>query len=76
MEGKLSRKKLVDLVSKIMNSEGTEEEIHQWVNTLRANVPHPAVSDLIFYPERKLTAEEIVDEALSYQPIPLPGKKK
>ncbi len=40
-------------------------------------LPHPGVSDLIFYPKREMTAEEIVDEALAYKPIILgPGDGK
>jgi hypothetical protein len=39
---------------------------------LEDNVPHPEVSDLIFYTEEKLTPEEIVERALSYKPILLP----
>jgi Colicin immunity protein / pyocin immunity protein len=41
---------------------------------LEANVSHPQVSDLIFYPPAELrdaSAEQIVDEVLEYRPIAL-----
>ena len=70
----LSRQELIELVRKIINVEGTEEEIDEWEQELKANVPHPEVSGLIFYPEDEdVTPEEIVDEALSYKPIALGG---
>ncbi len=53
-----------------MTVEGTEEEIDEMINTLEANVLHPEVTDLIFYPEKEdVTPEEVVDQALAYKPI-------
>ena len=71
MVEKLTKKELVELVRKIAESEGTEEEIDQFIDVLEQNVPHPEVSDLIFYPEEEMTYEEIVEKALSYKPIQL-----
>ena len=67
-----SREELIALVRRIMNVEGSEEEIDGWMEELRASVPHPRVSDLIFHDVRGLSPAEIVDEALGYRPIPLP----
>ncbi len=56
-----------------MVAEGeTQEEADALVDLFVANGPHPEADDLIFYPPREMTAEEIVDEALAYQPIRLP----
>lgn len=63
---------LIELVRKIMEVEGTESEIDEMLVYLKQNVPHPEVSDLIFWDKRELTPEEIVEEALSYKPIILP----
>ena len=71
MESKLSRLELIELVEKIMKSKGTEEEIDNMIEELERNVPHPEVSDLIFWNEEGLTPEQIVDMALSYKPIQL-----
>ena len=71
MEKKLSRLELIELVDKIMKSKGTEEEIDNMIEELEKNVPHPEVSDLIFWNEEELTPEQIVDIALAYKPIQL-----
>ena len=69
----LSKAELVELVRKIANSEGTEAEIGTWLSLFESNVPHPAVSDLIFFPDKALTLQEIVEAAISYKPIQLSG---
>ena len=69
MTEKFTRNELIKLVRKISDAAGTEEEIDGWVNILEKNVPDPNVSDLIFYSEEEMSAEEIVDKALSYKPI-------
>lgn len=71
MSKKLKKEELIELVRKIMCAEGTEEEIDKWMDVLEANVPHPEVSDLIFYPKKEMSPEEIVEEALSYKQINL-----
>lgn len=66
---KLNREQLIELVQRIMNGEGSEDEQDEWLELLGQQVPHPEVSNLIFWDERELTAEQIVDEALNYRPI-------
>lgn len=72
MFNKLNREELIELVKQICEAEGTEEEIDSMIDLLEQNVPHPEVSDLIFWSNEELTAEEIVDRALNYKPIILP----
>ncbi len=67
MTNKLSREELIILVEKIINCEGTEEEIDQMIEIVEKNVPHPEVSDLIFWDEEDLSPEQIVDKALNYK---------
>lgn len=69
---RLSKMELVELVENIIRAEGTEEEIDEMINLLEKNVPHPEVSDLIFWNEKELTPVEIVEEALNYIAIILP----
>jgi hypothetical protein len=69
MSNKLTRNELITLVEKIMECNGNEAEMGEWIITLKDNVPHPAVSDLIFYSEKELTPEEVVDRALAYKPF-------
>ena len=63
----MKREELILLVKEIANVEWkTEKEIDDLIDILKRNVPHPEISDLIYYDE--LSAEEIVDAALSYRP--------
>ncbi|MGC4068451.1 MAG: bacteriocin immunity protein [Polyangiaceae bacterium] len=65
----MTRDELVGIVRRIMTAHGSEEQLDELLATLESNVPHPAVSDLIFYPPdgHDLTADEIVDQALQYR---------
>ncbi|MFI1539830.1 bacteriocin immunity protein [Streptomyces anandii] len=73
----MTHAELVVLVDRIMSGEGTEEEHAKLVRRLERNVPHPRVSDLIYWPRHAgfdkdgLTAEEVVEAALAYRPIAL-----
>lgn len=68
---KLTREELISLVNKIVECEGSEEEINKMIEVIEKNVPHPEVSDLIYWNEEELTSEQIVDKALKYKPIQL-----
>lgn len=64
------------LVTYLMSADGTDEEQDAAFKELEARVPHPRVSDLIFWPglegfDRELTPDEVVDVALAYRPIEL-----
>ena len=65
----LNKSELVTLVELIIHADGTEKEIDQMVYILKRNVPHPAVTDLIFWNKVPLTAEQVVEIALAYKPI-------
>ncbi|MBE9917911.1 hypothetical protein G8C92_28325 [Paenibacillus donghaensis] len=67
----LSKQELLELVEKIMQADGSEQEIDEMIDVLERNVPHPQVSDLIFWNEKELTPEEIIEEAMNYKPITL-----
>jgi hypothetical protein len=76
MADKLSKEQLVGLVERIINAEGTEKEINEWVELFACSVPDPEASDLIFWPSTRglgsnPSAEEIVEKALNYKPIHL-----
>jgi len=65
---------LVLLVRKIMNAEGTEQELDDMLTEVQKALPYAEVSNLIFWDERELTAEQIVEEALQARPIQLPSQ--
>jgi hypothetical protein len=65
----LTQTELIELVRKVMECEGSEEQIDEWIGVLKNNVPHPSISDLIFYPsdDVEYTPEKIVNIAVNYQ---------
>jgi hypothetical protein len=69
MGARLSKDQLIDLVGRLQRAKGTEAEMDAWLTVVERNVPDPAVVDLIYNADETLTAEEIVERALAYQPI-------
>lgn len=63
----MTREELIALVTKICNFEGTQEEVNNNLGVFIENVPHPTPGDIIFYNEKKLSPEEIVDISLNYE---------
>ena len=62
------------MVNKIKDPKTNEDDLNEWLVLLEQNVPHPEVSDLIFWPQNyglglNPTSEEIVEKALSYGSI-------
>ena len=68
---KLTREELINLVNKIVECEGSEEDIDEMIDMVKKNVPYPDISDLIYWNEEELTPEQIVDKALEYKPMQL-----
>lgn len=68
-EPRLNREQLIELTAQILTCEGTEAEIDHKLSQLVENVPHPEVTDLIYWSDEDYSAEQIVDIALSYKPI-------
>jgi hypothetical protein len=65
------RAELIDLVSRIVAGEGTEQQIDAWLDEFQSRVPHPAATDLIYHHATELSPDEVVDLALAYRPVPL-----
>ncbi|MFB6857427.1 hypothetical protein ACFCWV_33770 [Streptomyces sp. NPDC056341] len=66
-----TREELVEIVRRLLLADS---ESDYYLRLLEANVPHPRVSDLVFHPSdnvRGVSADQIVDEALTYRPIAL-----
>ncbi|MGG4129961.1 hypothetical protein ABEW19_16985 [Paenibacillus illinoisensis] len=63
---------LVEQVRKLMNAEGTEAELDDMLTELQQLLPYAEISNLIFWDDRDLTPEQIVEEALAARPIQLP----
>ena len=73
----LNRNEILELVRRICECDYTSEEEEQSILTkIRANIPSPDISDLIYKHVPELTPEEIVEKALSYKPIITPPPRK
>ncbi|QYX77429.1 e9imm peptide [Streptomyces akebiae] len=72
---KMSRAEAVALVRRIMEADyASDDEVADWLNRLDRALACPSghVSDLVFWPpERELSADEVVDQALSDRAIAL-----
>ncbi|SFB31135.1 hypothetical protein [Clostridium frigidicarnis] len=66
MDRKLSKE---ELVTKICNVYGNEEEIDNWIEILEKERGCPEIADYIYCDQDNLSPKEIVDKALSYKPI-------
>lgn len=64
-----TRDDLIRLVDHIMTTSGCVVDVDALLGKLEASVPHPNVSELIFNPPsgKRMTAEQIVDEAMSFK---------
>ncbi|WP_413796873.1 e9imm peptide [Streptomyces iranensis] len=71
----MSRAEAVALVQRIMDADYTSDgEADSWLDLLDRALVCPAghVTGLIFWPpDRELSADEVVDQALAYRPIAL-----
>lgn len=66
-----SRQELVQVVQQLIDAALPEDEEDRLLGELKGSVLYPRVSDLIYYSDPPLTAEEVVDQALAYRPIEL-----
>ncbi|MFD8094185.1 e9imm peptide [Streptomyces malaysiensis] len=71
----MSRAEGVALVQRIMQADyASDDEADGWLDRLDRALACPSghVSGLIFWPpERELSADEVVDQALAYRPFAL-----
>lgn len=68
----------MELTERIMRGDyADDEEAYALLDTLKRETGHPRVSDLIFWPHHEvpgrsdLSAEEVVERALSHRPFAL-----
>lgn len=73
----LAKDDVIILINRIKKAEdASEEEFLSWISSIEHYLGYSGISDLIFYHKPELTAEEIVEKALSYKPIVLSSSKK
>ena len=72
MDDSLNRDQLIALVRRLLQADvHDEEEQEQILDTLQEQLLDPRLSDYIFWPDREMTAEDIVDRARAHTPIRL-----
>jgi Suppressor of fused protein (SUFU) len=59
---------LIEKVQRIINVDGSDEELARLAAEINDNVPHPDILDLIYDDKQTQTAAEIVDAALRHRP--------
>ncbi len=66
----ITRDELAEVTERILD-DPAGPDCPCYLLILQANVPHPAIANLIFWPAAgtEPTAEEILDQALSHRPI-------
>lgn len=64
----MTKSELIEMTQRLYLHIDTEEEQDLMLKTLDKNVPHPAISDLIYWPpeNKELSPEEVIDIALEY----------
>lgn len=73
----MSRVEAITLVQRIMDADAgcaSDDEVAGWLDRLDRALACPSghVGDLIFWPpERALSADEVVDQAMAYRPVVL-----
>ena len=68
----LSRHDLLGLVRRIIDVDGSDDELAALAEVINAQVPHPDILELIYDDSESLSPEEIVDAAVSYRVAPIP----
>ncbi|MFE9767854.1 bacteriocin immunity protein [Streptomyces sp. NPDC005808] len=66
-----TRDELIQMVQQLIDATLPEDEEDALMEELKNSVLHPRVTDLIYYSDPELKAEEVVDQALTYRPIEL-----
>jgi len=59
----MTREELLKGVRTLERQQISEQERDRLILALTGVMPHACISDLIFYPERERSSEEIIDEA-------------
>jgi hypothetical protein len=62
---------LLEIITYLMDGHGSVSEQSYWLEFLDRNLPHPAISNLIYRRFNELTPAQILAEAQAYKPIQL-----
>lgn len=60
----LDKKQVVEIISKLLEGEGTDIEQEEWVNRIRENVPFwEKIINFTFWSDEEMSANEIYERA-------------
>lgn len=60
----LDKKQIVEIISKLLNGEGTDIEQEEWVNRIRESVPFwEKIINFTFWSNEEMSANEIYERA-------------
>ena len=60
---------LLEVITYLVDGHDSESEQSYWLEFLDRNLPHPAMSNLIYWRFDELTPVQILAEAKTYKPI-------
>ncbi|WBW96074.1 hypothetical protein [Oceanirhabdus sp. W0125-5] len=61
---KLNKEQIIELIQKLKNAEGADDEQNEWVCQIEYSVPfYQDIVRLLFWSNKVLTAKEIYEEA-------------
>ncbi len=60
----MTRAEIIATVGRLLAADGTEQQLEAMLRALIQIAPQGEFVDLIFYPDRPRSAEEIADEAI------------
>lgn len=66
---KLNKEELVEIVKRIRNGEGSDDEFDNWLQEIKQSVSHPEVFNVIIRNTEGLNVEQIVDELINYRTV-------
>lgn len=70
----LNHEELITLIEKIIHRTVNDREYGKLINTLEANISDPNVTD--YFQIKGISPEQILEKALTYQPIRLPASSE
>jgi hypothetical protein len=67
----ITRAEMISLVERLSTGKGSEAQQNAWLKQLSGVMPVGKITDLIYWPDREMTADEIVETIIAYKPRPI-----
>ena len=63
----MNREDIINIIKEIVNGNHSDKELDIFYNLLKINTEYPKPFDLIFWPERDYSIEEMADIMINYK---------